>query len=68
VRNKDPSRSWAKTADEILVTYCSRLNDVHEECAMPSARFIFDGGSGAVLWTTTPEDRDMWDIRLIWTD
>ena len=25
---------------------------------MPSARFFFDAGSGGVLWTMTPEDRD----------
>ncbi|MEU7482595.1 SUKH-3 domain-containing protein [Streptomyces sp. NPDC042319] len=28
--------------------------------SMPGLRFFFDAGSGGVLWTMTPEDREQW--------
>lgn len=31
---------------------------------MPGASFFFDAGSGTVLWTTTPEDREIWGYAV----
>jgi hypothetical protein len=32
---------------------------------MPTARFFFDAGSGAVLWAATPESRDEWGYPVV---